>query len=522
MGSPRFGALESRVDRSLHSPVAGGFPDRHFPGWEGDVPLTRGRASCSPHTVDTYVDSVGTRNDGRAVEPQINPPTPPDHFRALLKESVTPVTWQTWLQPLRTELDGTVLSVEAPSEFHRRWVEERHLDAINTAAGTAFGSRTAVRLGVDPRSPSPQLAEPLAEVHPPPLEAPLPAPIQDLKSRLIAKYTFENFVVGQSNRFAHAAAMAVGEQPGSHYNPLFIYGGAGLGKTHLLHAVGHHRRELAQGSVVRYISSEQFFNEFINGIRRKQMAEFKARYRTIDVLLIDDVQFFEGKEQILEEFFHTFNSLYESGKQMVISSDRPPKNLSSLEDRLRSRFEWGLMTDIQPPDVETRLAILRKNAEFAPTPVPETVLEFIARHVPDNIRELEGALTRVTAFAALTNQAVSLDIAHQVLTDLLPTADQRPPTGEEILAVTAAAFGYSVEDIQSPSRRQPLVLARQIAMYLCRELTDLSLPKIGRLFGGRDHTTVLHAVDKVTRLLPSEPEVFDHVAELSQTLRKRR
>ena len=278
---------------------------------------------------------------------------------------------------------------------------------------------------------------------------------------------------------------------------------------------------MTPNAVVRYVTSENFFNEFIDGIRRKRMDQFKSRYRTTDVLLLDDVQFFEGKEQILEEFFHTFNSLYESGKQMVISSDGPPKNLSTLEDRLRSRFEWGLMTDIQPPDVETRLAILQKNALFAPTRVPEEVLDFIARHVPDNIRELEGALTRVTAYAALTNQPVVIDIAHKVLRDLLPTPHTRPPTGNEILSVAAAAFGYSNEELQGPSRRHPLVLARQIAMYLCRELTDLSLPKIGKLFGDRDHTTVIHAIEKVTRLLPSDPAVFDHVAELSQTLRKR-
>ena len=351
----------------------------------------------------------------------------------------------------------------------------------------------------------------------PPAAAP---PVQDFESRLIAKYTFENFVVGQSNRFAHAAAMAVAEQPGSHYNPLFIYGQAGLGKTHLLHAVGHHRRELAASAVVRYVSSEQFFNEFINGIRRKRMDEFKARYRTIDVLLLDDVQFFEGKEQILEEFFHTFNSLYEAGKQLVISADRPPKHLSSLEDRLRSRFEWGLMTDIQPPDVETRLAILRKNAEFAPSSVPRDVLGFIAENVLDNIRELEGALTRVTAYAALTHERISLEMAREVLQDLVPTATSRPVTAETIIDVTASTYGFATVELIGPSRKQPLALYRQIAMYLCRDLTDLSLPKIGASFGGRDHTTVIHAVDKIKKLIQSDKKVFDEVTMLSQRLRR--
>ncbi len=444
-----------------------------------------------------------------------------DHqFVVDLKTNLPPMTWQTWFDPMRFEFDSDIVTVVAPSDLHCRWVLDKHGSLVESVAAKHFGADTKVEYLVAEPTGAPPSATEDPPGEPPPVEAPPPAPAES--PRFLGKYVFDNFIVGQSNRFAWAAAMAVSEKPGEHYNPLFIYGGAGLGKTHLLHAVGHHSLELNPGSVVRYVTSENFFNEFIDGIRRKRMDAFKARYRTTDVLLLDDVQFFEGKEQILEEFFHTFNSLYESGKQMVISSDRPPKNLSSLEDRLRSRFEWGLMTDIQPPDVETRLAILRKNADFAPTPVPEEVLEFIARHVPDNIRELEGALTRVTAYAALTSQPVTLEIAHQVLTDLLPSSDQRPPTGEEILAVTAAAFGFSTEDMEGPSRRQPLVLARQIAMYLCRELTDLSLPKIGKLFGGRDHTTVLHAVDKVTRLLPAEPEVFDHVAELSQTLRKRR
>jgi chromosomal replication initiator protein len=314
--------------------------------------------------------------------------------------------------------------------------------------------------------------------------------------------------------------MAVAEQPGSHYNPLFIYGHAGLGKTHLLHAVGHHRRELAAESVVRYVSSEQFFNEFINGIRRKRMDEFKSRYRTIDVLLLDDVQFFEGKEQILEEFFHTFNSLYEAGKQLVISADRPPKHLSTIEDRLRSRFEWGLLTDIQPPDVETRLAILRKNAEFAAAPVPRDVLTFIAELVLDNIRELEGALTRVTAYAALTHEKITLDMAQDVLQDLRPQAESTPLDAQAIITQTARTYGLDEADLVGPSRKQPLARSRQIAMYLCRELTDLSLPKIGARFGGRDHTTVIHAVEKVKSLMKSDKQVYDEVTDLSHQLRR--
>jgi chromosomal replication initiator protein len=339
------------------------------------------------------------------------------------------------------------------------------------------------------------------------------------ETNLISRYRFESFVVGQSNRFAWAAAMAVAEQPGTHYNPLFIYGGAGLGKTHLLNAVGHEATAMYPNLVVRYLSSENFLNDFIDCIRRKRPDDFKQRYRGVDLLLLDDVQFFEGKEQILEEFFHTFNSLYESGKQMVISSDRHPRNLSSLEDRLRSRFEWGLLTDIQPPDVETRLAILKTNAEFAPRPVPIEVLEYIAGLVSDNIRELEGALTRVTAWSALNRRDIDLETAQRVLQDMVSPDEPVPLDAVQIIRTTAAAYDFTTEDVLSASRRQPLVLCRQISMYLCRELTDLSLPKIGEAFN-RDHTTVLHYVEKVKRILRSDRAVFDRVTQLTQDLRK--
>ena len=465
-----------------------------------------------------------------------------DEFQLRLRDRVNPNAWQTWLEPLEPEMHDGILRLAAPTDFHRRWVRDRFFPAIEESCIAVYGDDVTVILDaledtdlvdtalVDTALVDTGLVEtapvarpataPGTSASPVPSPPPAAPPVQDFESRLIAKYTFENFVVGQSNRFAHAAAMAVAEQPGSHYNPLFIYGHAGLGKTHLLHAVGHHSRELAASSVVRYVSSEQFFNEFINGIRRKRMDEFKARYRTIDVLLLDDVQFFEGKEQILEEFFHTFNSLYEAGKQLVISADRPPKHLSSLEDRLRSRFEWGLMTDIQPPDVETRLAILRKNAEFAPSSVPRDVLGFIAENVLDNIRELEGALTRVTAYAALTHERISLDMAREVLQDLVPTSSSRPVTAENIIDVTASTYGFATVDLIGPSRKQPLALYRQIAMYLCRDLTDLSLPKIGAAFGGRDHTTVIHAVEKIKKLIQSDKKVFDEVTNLSQRLRR--
>ena len=456
--------------------------------------------------------------------------TPPAGFRELLEQGVPPLTWHTWLKPLRDRLEGDTLHVDAPTDFNRRWVSQNLLDVVQKTARTVFGPDVTVELGVDQTMPAPSATQAMFDTptngdrNPmPPIAGAAPVLLSsglDLQTRLLPRYTFDHFVVGQSNNFAHAAAMAVGEQIVSPYNPLFIYGQAGLGKTHLLHAVGHQRREIAPGSLVRYVSSEQFFNEFINGIRRKQMAEFKDRYRTIDVLLIDDVQFLEGKEQILEEFFHTFNSLYENGKQVVISSDRPPKNLATLEDRLRSRFEWGLLTDIQPPDVETRLAILRKNAEYAPRPVPEDVLRFIAEKVLDNVRELEGALTRVTAYASLTNEKITLDMAQDVLQYLASNQEARQITPDVVMELVASVYRIPLADLTGPSRKQPLTAKRQIAMYLCRDLTNLSLPKIGAAFGGRDHTTVLHAVERVKNQMQSDKAVYDEVNNLCKDLRK--
>ncbi len=441
-----------------------------------------------------------------------------DTFRETLRSSVSKSNWETWLSRLGADYETGDLVLVAPSEFHLRWVRDKHGDQIAAAYRSAYQTDSApiFRVGEvigsddEPASvpaPSPQL-----------LHVPTPA-VEGKGTNLIPRYRFESFVVGQSNRFAWAAAMAVAEQPGAHYNPLFIYGGAGLGKTHLLNAVGHQALEMYPHLVVRYVTSEQFLNDFIDSIRRKRPDDFKQRYRGVDILLLDDVQFFEGKEETLEEFFHTFNSLYMAGKQMVISSDRHPRNLSSLEDRLRSRFEWGLLTDIQPPDIETRIAILRRNAEFAPRPVPVDVLEYIASLVSDNIRELEGALTRVTAWSALNRRDIDLETAVRVLQDMMPSDEPVPLSPELIIRTTAHAYGFVPEDLLSSSRRQPLVLARQVAMYLCRELTDLSLPKIGEKFN-RDHTTVLHSVEKVKRILRSDRAVFDRVNQLTQDLRK--
>ncbi|MFD0683944.1 chromosomal replication initiator protein DnaA [Actinomadura fibrosa] len=334
-------------------------------------------------------------------------------------------------------------------------------------------------------------------------------------ARLNPKYTFETFVIGSSNRFAHAAAVAVAEQPAKAYNPLFIYGDSGLGKTHLLHAIGHYAQSLFNGARVRYVSSEEFTNDFINSIRDGKADGFRRRYRDVDILLVDDIQFLEGKEQTQEEFFHTFNTLHNASKQIVISSDRPPKELVTLEDRLRNRFEWGLTTDVQPPELETRIAILQKKARQEGLAAPPDVLEFIASQIATNIRELEGALIRVTAFASLNRQSVDMKLAEIVLKDLIPNDSGPEITAAMIMAQTVEYFGTTIEDLCGPSRSRMLVTARQIAMYLCRELTELSLPKIGQQFGGRDHTTVMHAERKIRSLMAERRAIYNQVTELT-------
>jgi len=339
------------------------------------------------------------------------------------------------------------------------------------------------------------------------------------QARLNPKYLFETFVIGSSNRFAHAAAVAVAEAPAKAYNPLFIYGESGLGKTHLLHAIGHYARSLYSGARVRYVSSEEFTNDFINSIRDGKGEGFRRRYRDVDILLVDDIQFLENKEQTQEEFFHTFNTLHNANKQIVISSDRPPKQLVTLEDRLRNRFEWGLITDVQPPELETRIAILRKKAAQEGLAAPPEVLEYIASKISTNIRELEGALIRVTAFASLNRQPVDLSLAEIVLKDLIPDNADPEITAATIMAQTAAYFGLSMEDLCGSSRSRVLVTARQIAMYLCRELTDLSLPKIGQQFGGRDHTTVMHADRKIRSLMAERRSIYNQVTELTNRIK---
>jgi chromosomal replication initiator protein len=339
------------------------------------------------------------------------------------------------------------------------------------------------------------------------------------KSRLNPKYTFDTFVAGSSNRFAHAAALAVAEGPAKAYNPLFIYGDSGLGKTHLLHAIGDYSRQLLPHLRVRYVNSEEFTNDFINSIRDDRTARFQTVYRDVDVLLIDDIQFLAGKVQTQEEFFHTFNALHNATKQVVITSDLPPKQLTGFEERLRSRFEWGLICDVQPPDLETRIAILRKKATLERMSAPDDVLEYIGSKISSNIRELEGALIRVTAFANLNRQAVTLDLAEVVLRDLIPSEQPAQITVSTIMGETARYFGLTIDDLCSGSRSRQLVQARQIAMYLCRELTELSLPKIGQHFGGRDHTTVMHADRKIRELMGERRAIYNQVTELTSRIR---
>ncbi|MYT70175.1 MULTISPECIES: chromosomal replication initiator protein DnaA [unclassified Streptomyces] len=388
--------------------------------------------------------------------------------------------------------------------------ESRRRDGGEPTMGGRPGHDGGPGRGVPSGAPGPLAAQP----------APATGPGEPT-ARLNPKYLFDTFVIGASNRFAHAAAVAVAEAPAKAYNPLFIYGESGLGKTHLLHAIGHYARSLYPGTRVRYVSSEEFTNEFINSIRDGKGDSFRKRYREMDILLVDDIQFLADKESTQEEFFHTFNTLHNANKQIVLSSDRPPKQLVTLEDRLRNRFEWGLITDVQPPELETRIAILRKKAVQEQLNAPPEVLEFIASRISRNIRELEGALIRVTAFASLNRQPVDLGLTEIVLKDLIPGGEDAAPeiTASAIMAATADYFGLTVEDLCGSSRSRVLVTARQIAMYLCRELTDLSLPKIGAQFGGRDHTTVMHADRKIRALMAERRSIYNQVTELTNRIK---
>nr|WP_235529615.1 chromosomal replication initiator protein DnaA [Nocardioides sp. Soil774] len=451
-----------------------------------------------------------------------------------------------WLRPsVPVTLHENTAIIAVPNDFTRNQLEGRLRNHIEDALTEGFGREIRMLVTVNPAledAPTNHVDESIdrsvsLSTNDAQYDAPYdPAPVAPaehlepttgsaerrpsaLETRLNPKYTFETFVIGSSNRFPHAAAVAVAEAPGKAYNPLLVYGESGLGKTHLLHAIGHYVRSLYSNAKVRYVSSEEFTNEFINAIRDDRQDRFKRRYRDVDVLLIDDIQFLEGKTQTQEEFFHTFNTLHNANKQIVLTSDRAPKRLEALEDRLRNRFEWGLITDVQPPDLETRIAILRKKAAMDRLTAPPDVLEFIASKIQTNIRELEGALIRVTAFANLNRQEVDMTLAEIVLKDLIPEGGEPEITHALIIAQTAAYFGVSLEDLTGPSRGRHLVMARQIGMYLCRELTSMSLPQIGREFGGRDHTTVMYADRKIRQLLAERRAVFNQVSELTNRVK---
>jgi len=420
---------------------------------------------------------------------------------------------------------GATLLLNTPNQFAKDFLELRVKSALNEILTNQLGQKINIAVTVDENLEVDEPRDDILDETTPELQPKsgtgrdLGSKLPQEQSQLNPRYVFETFVIGASNRFAHAAAVAVAEAPAKAYNPLFIYGESGLGKTHLLHAIGAYAKELYGSVRVRYVSSEEFTNDFINSIRDDKASVFQRRYRDLDVLLVDDIQFLENKERTQEEFFHTFNTLYNANKQIVISSDRPPKQLTTLEDRLRSRFEWGLITDIQPPELETRIAILRKKAAQDKLNAPDDVLEYIASKISSNIRELEGALIRVTAFASLNRQPVDMGLAEIVLKDLIP--DQAGPeiTSSTIMAQTASYFSLTLEDLCGTSRSRVLVNARQIAMYLCRELTELSLPKIGQTFGGRDHTTVMHADRKIRQLMAERRSIYNQVTELTTRIR---
>lgn len=435
-----------------------------------------------------------------------------------------PETQRAWVDlTTPVALTGDALVLVTGNDFTKDMLETKLRPHVQQALADALGHSVTIEVLVDQaRAPriSDEVTDDLADsTYSESPAAVEPAPLHSDDTPLNPRYTFDTFVYGPSNRFAHAAAMAVAEQPARAYNPLFIYGDSGLGKTHLLHAIGHHTRRIFAGSRVHYVSSEEFTNDFINSIRDQGRADLHRRYRDVDVLLVDDIQFLSGKVQTQEEFFHTFNTLHNANKQIVITSDLPPKQLQNFEDRMRSRFEWGLITDIQPPDLETRIAILRKKTMQENREINDEVLEFIATKITSNIRELEGALIRISAFASLNSSPINVDLAEIVLKDLIPHESARDVTGEQIKTQTAAYFGISVADLEGPSRSKTLVSARQIAMYLCRELTDLSLPAIGAEFGNRDHTTVMHADRKIRKSIGESRRLYDQVADLTNKIK---
>jgi chromosomal replication initiator protein len=418
-----------------------------------------------------------------------------------------------------------VLYLEVPNELTRGMLEQRvRLPLLEALESTEESGVSSFAIVVNPDIESDVLQIPLGEAVAAEILSesfdPAPVAMGENQSRLNTKYSFDNFVIGSSNRFSHAAAVAVAEAPAKAYNPLFIYGGSGLGKTHLLHAIGHYAISLFKGCRVRYVSSEEFTNDFINAIANNRAPEFQARYREVDILLIDDIQFLQGKDSTQEAFFHTFNTLHDHNKQVVVTSDLPPKQLTGFEDRMRSRFEWGLITDVQAPDLETRIAILRKKAASERIDINDDVVELMASKVSSNVRELEGALIRVTAFSNLNKAPISMELARTVLKDLVLTEDTNVVSPVDIINITATFYQLTVDDLYGSSRSQTIALARQVAMYLSREMTNLSLPKIGQLFGNRDHTTVMYANKKISELMKERRSIYNQVTELTSRIKQ--
>ncbi|MDE0212814.1 MAG: chromosomal replication initiator protein DnaA [Deltaproteobacteria bacterium] len=433
----------------------------------------------------------------------------PREIQDRLKERLGLHDFETWIKPLTLNPSaGGEITIEVPSTLFRDWLNENYLDAIKEEFNRYYGEAVPVGLSVNPSRPAP-------EAPPPPKPAAKPAD----SSTPIPRYTFENFVVGTSNQFAHAACLAVASRPAEHYNPLFIYGGVGLGKTHLVNALGNRLMEQGASQKVVYTTSESFMNSLISSLRRDRMNEFKNHFRSIDVLILDDIQFIAGKERTQEEFFHTFNSLYENHKQIILTSDRFPKEIPDLEDRLRNRFEWGLTADIQPPDIETRIAILLKKAEEEEIDLPYEVADFVAAHIRSNVRELEGSLTRLGAFAALTKVDITIDLAREALKHTLRENEEKV-TVRNIQRAICEHFDVKISDLKSKQRTKKVAVARQVAMYLCRKYTATSYPAIGAEFGGRDHSTVIHASKTIARKATTDPEIKATVERLERQLKR--
>lgn len=431
-----------------------------------------------------------------------------DQTLSLIKTELTEVSFNTWLKTIKPlSIDNNTINLSVPNDFNKEILENRYMSLI----ANALQQVTSIKLEPSFIIEGEKLV--VSESH----EKQLASQALDAPN-LNVKYVFDEFVIGNSNRFAHAASLAVAESPAKAYNPLFIYGGVGLGKTHLMHAIGHYVLGQNPSAKVVYVSSEKFTNELINSIKDDKNVEFRNKYRNVDILLVDDIQFIAGKERTQEEFFHTFNALYENSKQIIVSSDRPPKEIPTLEDRLRSRFEWGLITDIQAPDFETRIAILRKKAETEGIIVPNEVLEFIAKKIKANIRELEGALTRIVAYSSLTNREISVDLTSEALKDIISSSRPKQVTVDLIKDVVSQYYNIRTEEFNSKRRTRSISFPRQIAMYLSRELTDLSLPKIGEEFGGRDHTTVIHAYEKITKDKDKDLDLSNKIEQIRKEI----